>query len=277
MRYNGIIGRDKGMRLGEKTVMVLRDPTDMGGAAEGFLTTQWSLIDAVQKHQDPQRAMINTLLERYWKPVYCYLRRTGCDSEQAKDLTQGFFHEVVLNRHLIERADPSQGRFRAFLLHALQQYVIDARRKDSRQARIPPEKQVSLEMAPLPALPPTVSTSSPEECFLYAWKSALLDQVLAAVQADCLAAGQQVHWQVFRDHLLHPILKGEEPRPLQELCQRYGVASEKAAANMIITVKRRFRRLLQKHLRSTVRSDGEAEEELRDILRTWPIGAQPGP
>jgi DNA-directed RNA polymerase specialized sigma24 family protein len=257
--------------------MALRDPTDMGGTAETFLTTQWSLIEGIQKHQDPQRAMIGALLEQYWKPVYCYLRRTGYGNEQAKDLTQGFFHEVVLNRHLIEKADHAKGRFRAFLLHALQQYVVDTRRKDARQARIPPEKLVSLEMAPLPALPQTVSTSSPEECFLYAWKSALLDRVLATVEADCLAAGQQVHWQIFRDHLLRPTLEGRAPPPLQELCQRYGLASEKTASNMIITVKRRFQRLLKKHLRSTVGSDSEADEELQDILQTWHFGAQQGP
>jgi DNA-directed RNA polymerase specialized sigma24 family protein len=257
--------------------MALRDPTDMGGTAESFLTTQWSLIEAVQKDQDPQRAMIGTLLARYWKPVYCYLRHTGCDNEQAKDLTQGFFHEVVLNHHLIERGDPSKGHFRALLLHALQQYVIDVRRKDSRQGRTPPEKLVALEMTPLPALPETVSAGSPEECFLYAWKSALLDRVLTAVEADCLSAGQQVHWQVFRDHLLQPILKGAEPPSLQELCRRYGVTSEKTAANMIVTVKRRFQRTLQEHLRSLVSSETEAQEELQDILQTWDLGAQPEP
>jgi len=41
--------------------MVLRDPTDMGGMAEGFLTTQWSLIESIQKQQDPERAMIMSL------------------------------------------------------------------------------------------------------------------------------------------------------------------------------------------------------------------------
>jgi DNA-directed RNA polymerase specialized sigma24 family protein len=257
--------------------MVLRDPTDMGGTAESFLTTQWSLIEAVQKHQDPQRAMIGTLLERYWKPVYCYLRRTGCDNEQAKDLTQGFFHEVVLHRHLIERADPSKGRFRAFLLHALKQYVIDHRRKDSGQTHIPPEKLVALELAPLPALPQTVSAGCPEECFLYAWKSALLDRTLAAVHADCLASGQQVHWQLFRDHLVRPTLEGRDSPPLQELCRRYGLTSEKTAANMIITVKRRFQRTLKEHLRNTVSSETEAQEELQDILQTGHLGAQPEP
>jgi DNA-directed RNA polymerase specialized sigma24 family protein len=256
--------------------MALHDQTDMGGTAEHFLTTHWSLIEGIQRQQDPERAMIGLLLKRYWKPVYCYLRRTGCDNEQAKDLTQGFFHEVVLSRHLIERADPSKGRFRAFLLHALKQYVLDMRRRQSSQTNIPPQKLVSLEMANLPVLPQTVSQWGPDECFTYAWKSAILDQTLAAVREDCLHANQETHWLVFRDHLLRPTLEGREPPPLKELCRRYSLASEKAASNMVITVKRRFQRVLRKHLRSTVSSDAEADEELRDILETWHFGAQQG-
>jgi RNA polymerase sigma-70 factor (ECF subfamily) len=256
--------------------MAFRDETDMGGSAEAFLTTHWSLIEGIKKQQDPKQSLIGLLLERYWKPVYCYLRRTGCGNEQAKDLTQGFFHEVVLSRHLIERADPSKGRFRAFLLHALKQYVIDMGRRESIQANIPPDKLITLEIAHLPVLPQTVSKWSPEACFHYAWKSAILDLTLAAVKEDCLHSGQETHWQVFRDQFLHPTLEGREPPPLKEIRHRYGLASEKIASNMVITVKRRFQRLLRKHLRSTVSSDTEADEEFRDFLETWHFGAQQG-
>jgi len=249
--------------------MAFRDETDMGGTAEAFLTTHWSLIEGIKENKDPKQSLIGLLLKRYWKPVYCYLRRTGYGNEQAKDLTQGFFHEVVLSRHLIERADPSKGLFRAFLLHALKQYIIDMSRRESIQAKIPPDRLITLEIADLPVLPQTISKWSPEACFHYAWKSAILDQTLAAVEEDCLSAGQDTHWQVFRDHFLHPTLDGREPPPLKEICRRYGLTSEKTASNMVITVKRRFQRLLIKHLRSTVSSDTKAEEELRDFLETW--------
>jgi RNA polymerase sigma-70 factor (ECF subfamily) len=254
--------------------MALHDQTDTEGTAADFATTQWTLIEGIQKHQDPDRVMIGTLLERYWRPVYYYLRRSGYGDEQAKDLTQGFFHEVVLNRRLIEKADPSKGRFRTFLLHALRQYAIDATRRSASRTQIPPEKLVSLEIVPPPALPQTVSAWSPEECFLYAWKSTILDQTLAAVKEDCLASGQATHWQVFRDHLLHPMLDGTHAPSLKELCHRYGIDSEKTASNMVVTVKRRFQRMLKKHLRSTVSTDAEADEELQDILQTWHFGAQ---
>ena len=254
--------------------MALRDQTDMGGTAETFLTTHWSLIEDIQKQKNPERAMIHLLLKRYWKPVYLYLRRTGCENEEAKDLTQGFFHEIVLGRRLVQKADPSKGRFRAFLLHALKQYVIDTKRRQSIQANIPPDKLVSLEIADQPLLPQSSSQWSPEECFLYAWKSAILDQTLADVKEDCISATQETHWRVFRDHLLRPTLEGREPPLLKELCRRYSIASEKTASNMVITVKRRFQRLLKKRLRSMVSSDTEADEEMQEILKTWEFGAQ---
>ncbi|MCU0918646.1 MAG: hypothetical protein MUC88_29425, partial [Planctomycetes bacterium] len=78
-------------------MMGRRDQTDMGGDGQTFLTTHWSLIEGIQSEGDPEQALIGLLLQRYWKPVYCYLRHRGYPNEQAKDLTQGFFHEVVLD------------------------------------------------------------------------------------------------------------------------------------------------------------------------------------
>ena len=85
------------------------DQTSMGGDAETFLTTHWSLIEDFQTGEDKDRVLIGLLLQKYWKPVYCYLHRKGYDNEQAKDLTQGFFHEIVLNRNIVQRAEKSEG------------------------------------------------------------------------------------------------------------------------------------------------------------------------
>ena len=256
--------------------MKARDQTDLGGTAETFLTTHWSLIADIQRQADPDRALVGLLLQRYWKPVYCYLRRKGCNNEEAKDLTQGFFHDVVLSRRLIQRADPSKGRFRAFLLHALKQYLIDERREEAAQKHIPKEKLVSLDITDPPVLPHTISHWSPEDCFVYAWKSTILDETLAEVQDQCLERGLATHWQVFNDRVLQPALGNDEPPAMAEICEKLGIASETIASNMIVTVKRRFRTALKKHLRSTVLSDEEADEELQEMLRTWDFNAQDG-
>ena len=113
------------------------DETDIGGERNIFLTTHWSLIENVGDEGERDRALIALLLENYWKPVYCYLRHKGYGNEDAKDLTQGFFHEVVLDRNLVQRADPAKGRFRSFLLHALNQYLINELDKRIAKKRVP--------------------------------------------------------------------------------------------------------------------------------------------
>jgi len=239
----------------------------MGGARETFLTTHWSLIEGVKEHEDKDRALIGLLLERYWKPVYCYLRRKGYDNERAKDLTQGFFHEVVLNRHLIERADQSRGRFRTFLLHALNQYLADEQRKEAAQKRIPEGRLVPLDDIRLPELPQEVSHLEPEQCFDYAWKAELLERALSELKQWYLGRGMDAHWHIFRDRLLRPSMEGLEPPSLARLCEQYEIENEAKASNMLGTVKRQFQTILTKQVRQTVLSGEAAEEELGEMFR----------
>ncbi len=254
--------------------MVHRDGTDMGGARETFLTTHWSLIEGVKEHEDKDRALIGLLLERYWKPVYCYLRRKGYGNEQAKDLTQGFFHEVVLSRCLVERADQSKGRFRSFLLHALNQYLVDEQRKGAAQRRIPEAKLVPLDDSRLPELPRGVSRLEPEQCFDYAWKADLLERALSELKQWYLGRGMDTHWHLFRDRLLRPSLEGREAPSLAQLCEQYGIEHEAKASNMLGTVKRQFQNLLTKHVRQTVLSGEAAEEELGEMFRFLEKGSR---
>jgi hypothetical protein len=148
------------------------DYTDMGGVRDEFLTTHWSVIEDVGlSGDDKNHALIGLLIETYWKPVYCYLRRRGYGNEQAKDLTQGFFQEVVLGRKLIEKAEQTKGRFRSFLLVALNRYVIDIGDEQAAQKRIPNNKLVSLDWIDSLDLPEPAIELDPEDCFNYAWIS----------------------------------------------------------------------------------------------------------
>ena len=246
----------------------------MGGTHEAFLTTHWSLIDNIQASHDKDRALIKLLLQRYWKPVYCYLRRKGFNNEDTKDLTQGFFHEVVLNRQLIQRSDQAKGRFRSFLLHAVNQYIINQRAKQTATIRIPRDKLVSLESIDPSELPEDMSACEPDASYNYAWVSALLDQVLAAVKQNCSEEGLQTHWEFFNARIVEPILTGEPIPPLSEICTHLGVEDTRRASNMIITVKRRFREMLRRHIRNTVISTDQVEEELDEIISFLPKSAQ---
>lgn len=243
------------------------DQTSIGGTAGAFLTTHWSLIDQAQAKEEGNRALIGLLLNKYWKPVYCYLRRKGYDNEQAKDLTQGFFHEVVLGRGLIQKADQSRGRFRSFLLVALNRYIINVREEEAAQKRIPQGRLVSLDMIDPPDLPSSVIESAPEETFNYAWISALLEQVLNEVQAKCEERDLMLHWQVFRDRIVQPILNGTEPLSMKAICARYDVEDTIKASNMITTVKRLFQAVLKQHVRNSVMSEEDTADEMAQMKR----------
>jgi DNA-directed RNA polymerase specialized sigma24 family protein len=245
------------------------DQTSMGGDRGTFLTTHWSLIEGVKQHQDTDRALIGSLLERYWKPVYCYLRSKGYNNDRAKDLTQGFLHEVVLNRNLVERADTSKGRFRSLLLHALNQYVVDEHRKETAQKRIPKDKLVPWDVPGTPELEDMTCRGDAEQSFNYAWKAELLERVLAEVKSHYVKRGMDTHWCVFRDRVLEPIMEDREVSSLHQICERYDINDETTASNMLKTVKKLFKSVLHKHVRQTVNSGEAVDAELREIFKLF--------
>jgi hypothetical protein len=127
-----------------------------------------------------------------------------------------------------------------------------------------------LDSIDLPELPTSVIQSAPEEAFNYAWVSALLEQVLAEVQTKCRQRDLMLHWHVFRDRLVRPILNRSEPLSMKEICDKYGIEDTIKASNMITTVKRLFQTILKQHVRNSVMSDEDTADELAQIKRFFP-------
>ena len=250
------------------------DQTDIGGKGGTFLTTRWSLVDHIQSSGDKNRELIGLLLDRYWKPVYCFLRHKEYSNEEAKDLTQGFFHEIVLEKDLVERADQSKGRFRTFLLHALDQYLLNEKRRQTTQKRSPKGKLVSFEIINPPMLPEAISNLEPEDSFNYAWTASMLDQVLSEVEERCLEDDLETHWRVFQDRVVRPILENTSPLSFAEVCEKYGIDDQKKAANMVTTVKRRLQKALKQYIRNTATSDDEIHKEFAVIIQFFTKSAQ---
>jgi len=244
----------------------------MGGARGSFETTRWTQIRAAKTHDLERRQVsVSNLLERYWKPVYCYLKQKGYSNEDAKDLTQGFFHEIVLGRGLIQQADQKKGRFRTFLLTALDRYTTSVYRKETAKKRRP-EDLAQLERAAITDLPTVESKRTPELAFHYTWATNLLDQVLAKIKEEYCDTDRIAYWGVFRATVVAPILEDAEAPSLAELCEQYDIESEKKASNMVITVKRRFATALRNHLRQFVQSDAEVEDEFRTLVEVLSEG-----
>jgi hypothetical protein len=251
----------------------LSERTAIGGQKRVFETTRWSQISLVQKSDaEMQRSITNDLICAYWKPVYCYLRQKGYDNEEAKDLTHGFFQEIVLGRGLIQQADPSKGRFRTLLLTALNRYVSNEHRRETTRRRMPAHGLQRFDPDQLPDLPVEGSVATPDEAFNYAWATEILDAVLREVRKHFCDTGRTVYWMVFQERVLSPILGDVAPPSIPEICKKHGVDTESRASNMIATAKRRFQRVLEMKLSQFVEAESTVEVEMHDLLTALSVG-----
>ena len=247
--------------------MVHASNTDFGSDENRFHTTHWSVILAARTaDESKQRKIINDLMARYWKPVYCYLRRQGHKDDVSRELTQGFFCEIILGRELILRADPDKGRFRTLLLTALERYLVSVHRKKSRRKRQPKAGIRQLDTDHLSNLVTPQTEMKPEEIFYYTWATDLLDLVLDEIKDEYCSTDRDSHWYAFWLKVAGPIIENSEAPSYVDICSKCGIEDESRASNMVITVKRRFRSVLRRHLRNLVQTDSEVDDELNEIF-----------
>lgn len=218
---------------------------------------------------DPTSAAkaMQRLTRRYWPAVYAYVRRSGHDVHEAADLTQGFICDVMLSRQLVQNADPGRGRFRSLLLAALKNYLRQQHRRGTarrRGGKLP--REIDLDRA-AETVADYRSDDSPDAAFAAQYGATLVRQVLDLVRADCLEDGQQAHWAVFERRVARPLLLGETPESYATLIEHLGLPSAAQAANMLVTVKRRFARTLINEVARTVSDPVEVEAELNDLLK----------
>src|SRR5262245_46387620 len=92
-----------------------------------FATTQWSVVLLAGDAQSPQASLaLEKLCRTYWLPLYSYIRRKGHGPHDAQDLAQGFFVRLLRMNSLADVAR-EKGKFRTFLLAALNHYLSDER------------------------------------------------------------------------------------------------------------------------------------------------------
>ena len=98
----------------------------MSGGRPNFVTTQWGLVTtASTKGAAEARMALDTLYRTYCYPIYAFIRRRGYGPQDAQDLTQDFFVHL-LEKGTLGRADRQRGRFRSFLLGALDHFLAHA-------------------------------------------------------------------------------------------------------------------------------------------------------
>ena len=87
-----------------------------------FPSTDWSEVEEAGGGSGPAaREALGELLVRYLPALRAHLvRRLRFTPDEAEDLLQGFIADKVVERGLVARADRRRGRFRTFLLAALE-------------------------------------------------------------------------------------------------------------------------------------------------------------
>ena len=232
--------------------------------------TDWTLInEAGQLDTEAASDALERMVRRYWPAVYAFVRSAGKDVHESSDLTQGFICDVIISRRLCATADPQRGRFRSLLLGSLKNYMRENDRRKARKRssgreigtiRLDEAEAIVTRTQPKP-------NQTPDQVFSYQWSSILIHRVLDQVRTDCLDQGMEAHWSVFEKRVVRPMLLGEPATDYTHLVERYEIKDVSQAANMMVTVKRRFVAALYQEVARTVANVADVDDELRQLLR----------
>src|SRR5437588_6301038 len=167
--------------------------TAIGGNAyhgpAAFATTHWSVVLEAQGESPAAREALEKLCRTYWRPIYSFVRRQGIRSEEAEDITQGFFAQL-LERRKFSAIRKEKGRLRSFLLGALRYFLADEQRramaiKRGKGQRLIPLEELRaderIEMEPS-------DTMTAEMIYERRWALTVLERVLSRLKEEYLAA-----------------------------------------------------------------------------------------
>ena len=228
-----------------------------------FVTTHWSVV-VTAGHSDTPRARdaLAKLCQTYWFPLYAYVRRRGQSPEDAQDLTQEFFARL-LEKNWVGNADQAKGRFRSFLLSAMNHFLSDEWDRARAQKRGGGVSLVPLQFDTAETrygLEP-VDNITPERSFELRWALTLLEAVLNRLQGEYEREGKADLFAA-----LNPCLVGERTsQPYAELARQMGV-SESLVKSAVHRLRQRYRQLLRDEIANTVAASDEVEEELRHLF-----------
>jgi hypothetical protein len=77
----------------------------------GFPTTAWTVVSRARSGVDSEaREALAFLCAAYWLPLYSFARRLGHASEDALDLTQGYFALLIENPSIANFKPPPAWR-----------------------------------------------------------------------------------------------------------------------------------------------------------------------
>jgi DNA-directed RNA polymerase specialized sigma24 family protein len=231
--------------------------------AFGFHTTSWTLIRAASG--DPtadSRQALAVLCQKYWHPVYAFIRNCGYDREQSQDLTQGFFALLIEKNYLLD-ADPKRGRFRFFLLAAVKHFLANEWDRANRLKRGGGQVFVSIDLAEAEGWHTlaAVEQATPESLYERRWASSLLENVMSKLRAEFADAGKANEF----DRVSMFLNRDSDSVRYDTVADQMGISAG-ALRMSVHRMRRRYRSLLRAEIAETVSGPDEIDDELRFLL-----------
>lgn len=202
------------------------------------------------------------LCQTYWYPLYAYVRQRGYSPHDAQDLTQEFFARL-LEKKTLGAITREKGKFRSFLLTALNHFLVDEWKK-ARALKRGGGQVVSLDAPDAETRfgREPVDAFTPERLFEQNWALALLDTVYRQLQQEYERGGKGVLFHELKSCLT----AARSSVPYADLAKRLNMA-ENTVKVSVHRMRQRYRALLRAEVAHTVASPGDVEEELRALFR----------
>lgn len=233
------------------------------GESSRFATTSWSLVArAGERDAATARAALETLCGAYWYPLYAFLRRQGRGADEAQELTQAFFCEL-LEKQRVPQARAERGRFRSFLLASLRNFAANRRRDERALKRGGDRRFESLDFAAgerryrdEPA-----DRETPERLFERQWATAVTQAALRGLEAEYAEAGKA---ELF-GRLAPLLLDDGGDASHADRAAAWGMSAG-AIRTALHRLRLRCRERVREEIARTVADDGEVEDEMRELF-----------
>lgn len=226
-------------------------------------TTQWSRVLAARDRSDTEACTaLEELCRTYWEPLYAFVRCQGEPPEEAADLTQSYFTEL-LEKDFLASVDPAKGSFRSFLLASMKHFLSHERDRSRAQKRGGGARLLSLDVEGAErryGVQPD-GEMSPEEAFEYRWAVTMLNRALERLRSDSAASGRGEQFEVLKRYLT----SSTQQAPYKEAASELGI-SEGAVKMAVTRLRARLGQCLRAEVADTVADDSQIDAEVRQIL-----------
>jgi len=229
-----------------------------------FATTSWSVVlTAGERDSSRARQALAALCEAYWFPVYAFIRSRGPLADEARDLTQGYFLQL-LDKGFLEGLRPEAGRFRAFLLVSVRHFLSNERDRDRALKRGGGHTPISLDAEAAERrfrLDPPDRSPTPERLFERRWALTVLENAMAQLREESLGSDEGRRF----DRLKGYLTDDGPASPYADVAAELGI-SEAAVKVAVHRLRQRFGQALRAVVARTVSNPGDIDDEIRSLL-----------